>query len=124
LLSVFLASGLTDEFCQPAGSLYRGRHDGVGGTEVLGMDAIRTGELSSRAVAMLRAVAAGRAGLTCSVEPDLYVDGLPCCDQFTARTLTRAGLIRPGRLGAIGQRVPATLTPAGHEALGGTLAAA
>lgn len=36
--------------------------------------ATRPPVLTDRAVAMLRAVAAGRAQLTVSVEPDLYVD--------------------------------------------------
>nr|WP_158632699.1 hypothetical protein [Amycolatopsis sp. WAC 01375] len=43
---------------------------------------------------MLRAVAQGRAEITVSLEPDLYVDGLPCSDQNTAHRLANAGLIR------------------------------
>ena len=35
---------------------------------------------TARGIAMLRAVAAGRAKVTRSAEPDLFVDGLPCCD--------------------------------------------
>lgn len=70
-----------------------------------------------RARAMLRAVAAGRAHVSCSCEPDLYVDGLPCCDQFTAHTLATAGLIRELRPGSPGQRVPAELTATGRAAL-------
>ncbi|PXY30045.1 hypothetical protein [Prauserella sp. PE36] len=70
---------------------------------------------SRRSLAMLKAVAAGRAQLTCSREPDLFVDGVPCCDQFTAHALSHHGLIRPGRPGLIGQRVPAVLTDAGRE---------
>src|SRR5690348_16111316 len=50
--------------------------------------------LSRRAIAMLKAVGDGRAELRCSCEPDLRVDGLPCCDQSTAHDLARAGLIR------------------------------
>lgn len=67
--------------------------------------------------AMLRAVAAGHAEITCSCEPDLYVDGLPCCDQNAARELVRAGLLRAARPGRVGQRVPALLTEPGHTAL-------
>ncbi|WP_410574895.1 hypothetical protein [Amycolatopsis sp. cmx-4-61] len=81
-------------------------------------------ELTRRAMAMLRAVGAGRAELTCSCEPDLRVDGLPCCDQATAHQLARAGLIRPTRAGAVGQWTRAELTDAGRRALGGALAAA
>ncbi|MEV6903072.1 hypothetical protein [Amycolatopsis sp. NPDC051372] len=72
---------------------------------------------SSRGIAMLRAVAAGRARVTCSAEPDLFVDGLPCCDQFTAHALAHEGLVRPARLGLLGQQVPAELTPAGAALL-------
>lgn len=68
---------------------------------------------SRRAVAMLRAIAAGRAVMTCSAEPDLFIDGLACCDQFAARELTHLGLVCPGNPGRAGQRVPARLTPAG-----------
>lgn len=70
--------------------------------------------INGRALAMLRAVAAGRAQLTCSSEPDLFVDGLPCCDQFTAHVLAHEGLIRPSRVAPLGHRVPATLTAAGQ----------
>jgi hypothetical protein len=70
-----------------------------------------------RALAMLRAVAAGRAQVSCSCEPDLFVDGLPCCDQVTARALVHAGLVRPARIGLVGERVPAVLTTAGLDAL-------
>lgn len=75
-------------------------------------------QLSHRALAMLRAAAAGRAQLTSSCEPDLYVDGLPCCDQPAARALTHAGLLQPARPALVGQRVPAVLSPAGLAALG------
>ncbi|REH28577.1 hypothetical protein BCF44_12619 [Kutzneria buriramensis] len=73
--------------------------------------------LSRRALNMLRAVAAGRGRLTLSCELDLYVDGLPCCDQITARSLTRAGLIAPGQPGRLGESVPAVLTPDGSAAV-------
>ncbi|RSM40870.1 hypothetical protein DMA12_25545 [Amycolatopsis balhimycina DSM 5908] len=82
--------------------------------------------VNRRALAMLRAVGAGRAELTCSCEPDLRVDGLPCCDQATAHDLARAGLIRPvqGAIVAVGQWTRAELTDEGLRELGGTLAAA
>jgi hypothetical protein len=66
---------------------------------------------------MLRATAQGRAEISLSCEPDLFVDGLPCCDQFTARQLSHGGLVQPARLGLIGQRVPARLTSAGRSVL-------
>ena len=53
--------------------------------------ATRPPALTDRALAMLRAVAAGRAHITVSVEPDLYVDEIPCCDQSTAHDLAHAG---------------------------------
>lgn len=67
---------------------------------------------------MLRAVAAGRAEIAWSCEPDLYVDGLVCCDQYTAHLLAHRGLVVPARPAAVGQRVRARLTPAGEAALG------
>lgn len=73
-----------------------------------------------RVLAMLRDVAAGRAEVTCSCEPDLYVDGLGCCDQYTAHQLASGGLVRPTAPGALGQRVRAELTPAGHAVLAAT----
>jgi tetratricopeptide (TPR) repeat protein len=51
-------------------------------------------------------------------EPDLFLDGRCCCDQSAAHHLVRSGLIAASRLGLVGQRVAAALTPAGHEALG------
>nr|WP_166459791.1 hypothetical protein [Amycolatopsis pithecellobii] len=71
-----------------------------------------------RVLAILRAVASGGAEMTCSCEPDLFIDGLACCDQATARFLAHSGLIQASRPGAIGQRVPVRLTAAGHAALG------
>ena len=70
--------------------------------------------VNHRMLAMLRAVAAGRAQVTCSAEPDLFVDGVPCCDQFTAHVLAHEGLVSPGQAGTPGQRVPAVLTRAGR----------
>ncbi|WP_020674178.1 hypothetical protein [Amycolatopsis nigrescens] len=72
-----------------------------------------TPTVSYRGLAMLRAVGAGRAQVSCSSEPDLFIDGVSCCDQFTAHTLAHQGLLRPKRPGALGQRVPAALTSAG-----------
>ena len=73
--------------------------------------------LSRRAIAMLKAIAQGRAELRCSCEPDLRVDGLSCCDQTTAHELARAGLVRPAFAVAPGQWAPAELTPDGYRAL-------
>lgn len=68
---------------------------------------------SHRAMAILRAVAAGRADMVYSAEPDLFIDGLPCCDQFAAHELAHLGLVRPSHPGRVGQRIPARLTPTG-----------
>jgi len=73
---------------------------------------------------MLRAVVAGRAQLSCSREPDLFIDGVPCCDQYTAHSLAHAGLIEPAYRGDLGERVPAVLTPAGSAAIDPSPAAA
>lgn len=79
--------------------------------------------ITRRALAMLRAVVAGRAQLSCSCEPDLFIDGVSCGDQFTAHALARAGLIQPVCPASTGQRVPAALTPAGFAALDAPAAA-
>jgi hypothetical protein len=71
-------------------------------------------------MAMLRAVAAGRAEITSSQEPDLFVDGLPCCDQSASRQLAHAGLIRAATPTEPGQHVPAELTQPGRALLIGT----
>ncbi|MGQ0777397.1 MAG: hypothetical protein ACT4NY_23795 [Pseudonocardiales bacterium] len=73
--------------------------------------------ITGRVLAMLRAVADGRGELVCSCEPDLLIDGLGCCDQFTAHRLAGAGLIRPVVRGAVGERVRAELTVAGRAVL-------
>ncbi|GAB3362944.1 hypothetical protein [Amycolatopsis echigonensis] len=83
-----------------------------------------TAELNHRERATLRAVAEGHAEISCSCEPDLFVDGLSCCDQGTVRDLVRKGLIEPAEDGACGERVPAVLTEAGARALGGKPVAA
>jgi hypothetical protein len=69
---------------------------------------------------MLRTVAAERAELSLSSEPDLFVDGLVCSDQPTAHVLVRAGLIHPRRPGSFGERVPAFLTDLGRSLLPAT----
>lgn len=74
--------------------------------------------LNHRERATLRAVAVGHAEISCSCEPDLFVDGLACCDQHTAHRLAHLGLIIPVRPGSYGERVPAVLTEAGQAALG------
>ena len=70
--------------------------------------------VNHRMRAMLRAVGAGRGRVSCSSEPDLFIDGLSCGDQFAAHTLAHRGLIRPARPGRPGERVPAVLTAAGQ----------
>lgn len=74
-------------------------------------------ELSHRAWAVLRAVRAGRAEVSCSKIPDLRVDGLPCCDQMTVHELVLAGLITAPTLISIYTWVPASLTCTGVDAL-------
>lgn len=74
-------------------------------------------ELNFRMRAILRAVASGRAQLSLSCEPDMFVDGLACSDQMSAHVLFHAGLIRPVRPGHIGERVPAALTGDGESAM-------
>ncbi len=68
-------------------------------------------------LAILRAVASGRAEITCSCEPDLYVDGVPCCNQWVVHALVRAGHVRAAHPGRLGQRVAAVLTASGHQCL-------
>ena len=77
-----------------------------------------TSTLSGRDRAILRAVAAGGAELALGTEPDLFLDGRCCCDQSAAHRLHRAGFIAATKLGLVGQRVAAALTPAGRAALG------
>jgi hypothetical protein len=74
-------------------------------------------ELSGRAKSMLRAVAAGRAELSGGREPDLYVDGLPCCDQMVTHDLVRAGLLRARRAVGLDERTDAELTEEGRSAI-------
>lgn len=74
-------------------------------------------QLNYRERATLRAVACGTAELTCSCEPDLFLDGLSFCDQSTAHLLVRRGLIAPVRPGRHGERVTARITDAGLSIL-------
>lgn len=80
---------------------------------------ITNDESDHRARAMLRAIAAGRAEVTRSSEPDLKVDGLLCGDQVAAREPAHAGLLRPARRDVSGPWAPAELTPAGRAVLAG-----
>jgi len=80
--------------------------------------------LNHRALSMLRAVVAGRAQISCSSEPDLFIDGVPCGDQYLAHTLAHEGYIEPAHKGARGALVPAALTDAGVAALAPTRAVA
>ncbi|MPY98210.1 MAG: hypothetical protein GEU97_09465 [Actinophytocola sp.] len=75
-------------------------------------------QLNHRERATLRAVGIGRAEITCSAEPDLFIDGLACCDQGTARRLAHLRLVMPQRDGRPGERVPACLTEAARAMLG------
>lgn len=72
---------------------------------------------SDRFLALLRAVATGRAELTCSRVPDFYVDGLYCCNQDVAWELVWRGLIHQSGPGRIDQRVRAVLTDQGRTML-------
>jgi hypothetical protein len=76
-----------------------------------------TQPLTNRAVAMLRAVAAGRAEMTTRFGPCLRIDGLLCCDQIAARNLADAGLVRPAVPHSAGAWVPAELTSKGRDAV-------
>lgn len=73
--------------------------------------------LTGRDRALLTAVAAGRAEITCGCEPDLFIDGLCCCDQPAAHALAHAGLITADLPSQPGNRTPARLTHAGATAL-------
>ncbi|MEV0082845.1 hypothetical protein [Saccharopolyspora sp. NPDC050642] len=75
-------------------------------------------ELNHRERAALQAVAAGRVKITCSCEPDLFIDGVAFCDQQTAHRLVHQGLMRPAAPGVPGELVAAELTGPGMERLG------
>lgn len=72
----------------------------------------RTGSLTGRDRAILRAVRAGHAELGSGSV--LYVDGLFCSDQAAAWRLADAGLIAAAP-GSTGDRVPAVLTREGLD---------
>jgi hypothetical protein len=77
--------------------------------------------LTGRDRAILRAVAAGGAELIGGTVPDLLLEGRFCCDQPAAHRLAYAGLIAPAAVaGRPGQRVAATVTPAGRAQLSAT----
>jgi hypothetical protein len=65
-------------------------------------------------LAMLRAIGAGRGRVSCSSEPDLFIDGLSCGDQFAAHALAHLGLVRAPCGGLPGELVPAVLTVEGQ----------
>ncbi|MDI2029838.1 hypothetical protein QFW96_14500 [Saccharopolyspora sp. TS4A08] len=69
--------------------------------------------LPHRHRAYLRAVAHGRAEMTTNQVPDLFIDGLACCDQHTAHELAAQHLIAPSEPAERGARVTAVLTDAG-----------
>ncbi|MFS8104889.1 hypothetical protein LFM09_48085 [Lentzea alba] len=73
--------------------------------------------LSNREMALLRAVAAGRAQMSHSCEPDLFIDGMASCDQSAARHLAHAGLIEPVVPAAVGTFTRARLTLLGASVL-------
>jgi hypothetical protein len=73
-------------------------------------------DISRRDLQLLQAVADGRVSCTRSVEPDFFVDGVPCCDHLAARALARAGMVRTADLRA-GLHLPVQLTSAGRDAL-------
>ncbi|MCY7344570.1 MAG: hypothetical protein LH603_22700 [Pseudonocardia sp.] len=81
------------------------------------IDVRPTPALSHRDRAILRAVAGGSAQLMVGVEPDLFLDGRCCSDQVAVHRLARAGLIVAAARAAVGERVPAALSPAGRQEL-------
>ena len=73
--------------------------------------------LTHRNRAILRAVATGSAELVAGAEPDIYLDGLACSDQFAAHRLVHAGLIAAMGPARTGHRIPARLTADGTALL-------
>jgi hypothetical protein len=61
--------------------------------------------------------------MSCSSEPDLFIDGYACCDQMTAHALAHSGYIKPADVSVATGRVPAELTDAGRAAIVVTVAA-
>jgi len=94
-------------------------HSNVDTQTVFTMDESKGGDipLNRRELATLRAVALGQAEISCSRAPDLFIDGLACCDQSTARRLASLGLVVSACEGINGARVPAMLSEAGKMAL-------
>lgn len=81
-----------------------------------------TTAITYRTRALLQAVAAGRCELSGGSEPDMFVDGLPFCDQPLAHTLAHAGMVRIDTIVSVDRRAHAELTDAGRLALAdGTL---
>lgn len=72
---------------------------------------------SPRARAMLAAVADGRAEVSDSCEPDMFIDGLACCDQSLAHALVHAGLVRPVGPARPSGRHAVALTARGADSL-------
>lgn len=81
-----------------------------------------TRPLSHRDLRLLRAAAHGRLECSGGVEPDYFVDGLPCCDHVAARALARAGLLRPDGPAPAGRRVVVHLTSDGADVLAAPVA--
>lgn len=73
--------------------------------------------LSRREFALLRAIAARRGEITGGHEPDLFIDGLACCDQSAAHHLAHADLVHAASPVAVGQRASTELTTVGRVAL-------
>ena len=89
----------------------------------VGTPTLSTPTLTHRDRAILRAVAGGSAELVAGAEPDMYLDGLACSDQFAAHRLVHAGLIAAMGPARTGQRIAARLPPTArrcwpHEAYG------
>lgn len=74
-------------------------------------------ELNRRQLAVLVATAEGRCELSSSCEPDVFVDGLCCCDHSVGGLLLRAGLVRRATLTLADQRVPVEVTELGYALL-------
>lgn len=70
--------------------------------------------LSCQEEAILRAVHAGRVEISCSREPDMFVDGINCCHQATARRMFHEGWVQRAHSGLATERVRAGLTAAGR----------
>lgn len=78
--------------------------------------ATATATLDHRRIAVLKAVLAGRCELSGGSEPDIYVDGLCCCDHSVAGDLLRDGMVRPV-LTVAGRHARAQITERGRTML-------